>query len=136
MPFGVNPGSAERNWLEGCVPWDGKEKYLPSGVQLPPGMPAEYDFSVFIQSWKVLKDGETSWVKTSELRKMPDAVILKAEPNNEAIRDLLSTWDENQFLFTDAYGRQLKPKAWVRKYKTNPFVVLAIMRISRKRRQL
>lgn len=133
MPFDVNPGSTEKDWLGGCVPWNGKEKYLPTGALLPPGMPSDYDFSAFVKSWKVLMDGETAWVKTSELKKMPGAMILRAEPNNEAIRDILSTWGEDQFLFTDAYGRQLKPKAWVRKYKTNPFVVLAIMRMSRKR---
>jgi len=131
MPFGVNPGSSEKDWLEGCVPWDGKEKYLPTGALLPPGMPKDYDFSALIKSWKVLKDGETSWVKTSELKEMPDAMVLRAKPNNEAIRDLLSTWGDTQFLFTDAYGKQYKPKAWVRKYGTNPFVLLAIMRISR-----
>ncbi|HQN31540.1 MAG TPA: hypothetical protein PKX20_10480, partial [Methanothrix soehngenii] len=57
--------------------------------------------------------------------------IVSATPNNAAIRAVLNTYGEDQFLFTDANGRQLKPKAWVRKYKTNPFVVLAIMRKSR-----
>jgi len=85
-----------------------------------------------MKSWDVLRDGEVKkGLKLAAIR--PDDIIIGATPNNAAIRAIMATWGENQFLFTDAYGRQYKPKAWVRKYKTNPFVVLAIMRISRKR---
>ena len=128
MPFGVNPGGENKDWLEGCVPWDGKEKYLPTGALTPPKVRIEK----LMKSWDVLRDGDVkTGIKLSAIK--PDDIIIGATPNNAAIRAILATWGENQFLFTDAYGRQLKPKAWVRKYKTNPFVVLAIMRMSRKR---
>ena len=128
MPFDVNPGSTEKDWLEGCVPWDGKEKYLPAGALTPPKVRIEK----LMTSWDVLRDGDVkTGIKLSAIK--PDDIIIGATPNNDAIRAILATWGENQFLFTDAYGRQLKPKAWARKYKTNPFVVLAIMRMSRSR---
>ena len=128
MPFGVKPGGENKDWLEGCVPWDGKEKYLPAGALLPPKVRVER----LMKSWDVLRGDEIKkGLKLAAIR--PDDIIIGATPNNAAIRAILATWGENQFLFTDAYGRQLKPKAWARKYKTNPFVVLAIMRMSRKR---
>ena len=127
MPFGVNPGGAEKDWLEGCVPWDGKEKYLPTGALLPPKVRVER----LIKTWDVLRDGDIKkGLKLAAIK--PEDIIIGATPNNVAIRALLATWGENQFVFSDAYGKQYKPKAWVRKYKTNPFVVLAIMRMSRK----
>lgn len=126
MPFGVNPGSEAKDWLEGCVPWDGKEKYLPTGALLPPKVRVER----LMKSWDVLRDGDIrKGLKLAAIK--PDDIITGATPNNAAIKAIMATWGENQFLFTDAYGRQLKPKAWVRKYGTNPFVLLAIMRISR-----
>ena len=128
MPFGVNPGGENKDWLEGCVPWDGKEKYLLTGALTPPKVRIER----LMKSWDVLRGDEVKkGLKLAAIK--PDDIIIGATPNNAAIRAILSTWGENQFLFTDYAGRQLKPKAWVRKYKTNPFVVLAIMRMSRKR---
>ena len=128
MPFGVNPGGENKDWLEGCVPWDGKEKYLPTGALTPPKVRIER----LMKSWDVLRDGDVKkGLKLAAIR--PDDIIIGATPNNAAIRAILATWGENQFLFTDYAGRKYKPKAWVRKYKTNPFVVLAIMRVSRGR---
>jgi len=128
MPFGVNPGSENKDWLEGCVPWDGKEQYLPTGALTPPKVRIEK----LMTSWDVLRDGDVkTGIKLSAIK--PDDIIIGATPNNDAIRAILATWGENQFLFTDYAGRKYKPKAWVRKYKTNPFTVLAIMRMSRGR---
>ena len=126
MPFDVNPGGEAKDWLEGCVPWNGKEKYLPTGALLPP----KVNVLRLVKSWDVLRGDEVKrGVKTAAIQ--ADDIIVSATPNNAAIRAVLNTYGEDQFLFTDANGRQLKPKAWVRKYKTNPFVVLAIMRKSR-----
>ena len=131
MPFDVNPGSTKKDWLEGCVPFDGNAKYLPTGVHLPPNFPAKFSVIKLMKSWDVLRgEGLKTGIKLSAIK--PDDIIIGATPNNDAIRAILATWGENQFLFTDYAGRKYKPKAWVRKYKTNPFVVLAIMRMSRK----
>ena len=120
MPF-VRGG--EKDWLEGCVPWSGKEKYLPTGALLPP----KVNVLRLIKSWDVLRGDEVkTGIKTAAF--LPDDIIVGATPNNAAIRALMRTYGEDQFLFTDAYGRKFKPQAWTRKYKTNPFVVLAIMR--------
>jgi len=125
MPF-QRGGDGEKDWLEGCVPWNGKEKYLPTGALLP----TKVNVLRLVKSWDVLRGDEVKrGVKTAAIQ--ADDIIVSATPNNAAIRAVLNTYGEDQFLFTDANGRQLKPKAWVRKYKTNPFVVLAIMRKSR-----
>lgn len=127
MPFQRGGGDEGKDWLEGCVPWNGKEKYLPTGALLPP----KVNVLRLIKSWDVLRGDEVEkGIKTAALR--PDDIIVAATPNNAAIRALVGTYGEDQFLFTDAYGKRLKPKAWVQKYKTNPFVVLAIMRLSRR----
>lgn len=125
MPF-QRGGDGEMGWLEGCVPWNGKEKYLPTGALLPP----KVNVLRLIKSWDVLRGDEVKkGIKTAAIQ--ADDIIVSATPNNAAIKAMMMTYGEDQFLFTDAYGRQLKPRAWVRKYKTNPFVVRAIMLMSR-----
>lgn len=115
-------GPAKGDWLTGCIPWDGKEQYLPTGALLPP----KVNVLRLIKSWDVLRGDEVkNGIKTAALR--PDDIVIGATPNNAAIRALMRTYGEDQFLFVDAYGRQHKPKAWARKYKTNPFVLRAIM---------
>jgi hypothetical protein len=115
---------AEKDWLEGCVPWSGKEKTLPTGAILPP----KVNVLRLIKSWTALRtDGEVvSGLKTADL--LPGDIVVGAEPNNAAIRAILKTYGEDAFRIIDSYGRHLKPAAWVRRYKTNPFTVLAIMR--------
>ena len=53
MPF-QRGGDGEKDWLEGCVPWDGKEKYLLTGALTPPKVRIER----LMKSWDVLRGDE------------------------------------------------------------------------------
>ncbi|MCK9569698.1 hypothetical protein M0R72_12215 [Candidatus Pacearchaeota archaeon] len=118
----------EKDWLDGCVPWDGIEGKLPTGALMPP----KVDVLKLIKAWDVL-DAESDegfrTVKTSELK--PDDAIIGCTPNNNSIRKILDTYGSDAFRFITATGQKLGPEAWAKAYSTNPFVVLAIMRKSK-----
>jgi len=114
-----------KDWLEGCVPWDGIEGKLPTGALMPPKVAV----LKLIKSWDVL-DAETDegfrTVKSAALQ--ADDAIIGCEPNNNSIRKILSTYGNDAFRFISATGQKLGPEAWAKAYRTNPFAVLAIMR--------
>jgi hypothetical protein len=115
----------EKDWLDGCVPWDGIEGKLPTGALMPP----KVDVLKLIKSWDIL-DAEADegfrTVKGSELK--PDDAIIGCEPNNNSIRKILATYGSDAFRFITATGQKFGPEAWATKMGTNPFAVLAIMR--------
>ena len=135
MPFdvvkrgagGLTKDGEVKDWLDGCVPWDGKEEFLPTGALMPP----KVNVLRLIKSWEVLRgDGEVvSGLKTADL--LDDDIIIGAEPNKAAIRAILKTYGKDAFWFKDAYGHKFRPDQWAKRYGTNPFVVMAIMRKSR-----
>jgi len=124
---GLTKDGEVKDWLDGCVPWDGKEEFLPLGALMPP----KVNVLRLIKSWEALRaDGNVvSGLKTADL--LPDDIITGAEPNNAAIRAIMRTYDKDAFWFKDAYGKKYRPEQWAKKYHTNPFTVLAIMRKSR-----
>ena len=127
MSFNAVGGGEVKDWLDGCVPWNGKEEYLPTGTLMPP----KVQILRLMKSWEALReDGNVvGGLKTADL--LPSDIIIGAEPNNAAIRALMRLYGKDAFWFIDAYGHKFRPDQWVRRYKTNPFAVLAIMRISR-----
>jgi len=115
----------EKDWLEGCVSWDGVEGKLPTGALMPP----KIDVLKLIKSWDVL-DAEADegfrTVKTKDLKS--DDAIVGCEPNNNSIRKILATYGNDAFRFITATGQKLGPEAWAESFGTNPFAVLAISR--------
>ena len=117
--------SDKAEWLEECVPWNGKESSLPTGALMPPAI----DVFKLIKSWTIL-DAESDEgfrvVRTRELQ--PEDTIIGAEANNGSIRAILKTYGADAFRFTDTQGTQLSPEAWASRMHTNPFALLAVTR--------
>lgn len=113
----------DTDWLEGCVPWDGREASLPAGYQGPAGITAVK----LIKEWIILDaESEAGFTtkKTADLQK--DDVIIGANPNNKSIAIILNNYGNDAFRFTDANGKYFHPKAWFDQYGTNVFALVAI----------
>jgi hypothetical protein len=116
----------ETNWLEMCVPWDGKEQHLPRGANTPNGV----SITALMKSWDVMDaeaDSGFKTVKTADLQ--PGMVIVGATPNNNSILKIIQTYGSSAFQFENATGQKCTPEKWVEMEKTNPFTLLAVMRM-------
>lgn len=117
----------ENDWLEDCVPWDGREAALPTGALMPP----KVDVLKLIFSWKIL-DGEleAGYVEKKRAEIQPEDVLIGAVPNKNSIRIILKTYGPQAFEFITAGGAKMGPEEWAKTYGTNPFEVLAVVRMN------
>ena len=117
----------ENDWLDECVPWDGKEAALPAGANMPP----KVDVLKLIKSWKVL-DGESEegFIEKRRAEIQPEDVLIGAVPNNKSIKIILKTYGPQAFEFISANGKKMGPAQWAQAYGTNPFEVLAVVRMN------
>ena len=117
----------ENDWLDDCVPWDGREADLPTGANMPP----KVDVLKLIKSWKVL-DGESEegFIEKRRAELLPEDVLIGAVPNKNSIRIILKTYGSRAFEFISAGGKKMGPEQWAATYGTNPFEVLAVVRMN------
>ena len=112
-----------------CIPFDGKGKNLPTGALMPP----QVSILKLVHSWTVIdvesEEGVRSGLKASDLK--PDMAIIGAEISIKALDSIIETFGESEFEFIDVNGARLSAAEWIAQYKTNPFVVLAVMRKNR-----
>lgn len=115
------------DWLDGCIPWDGKEADLPAGANMPP----KVDVLKLIKRWKVL-DGESDegFIEKKRSEIQPEDVLIGATPNNNSIRIILKTYGSRAFEFITANGKKMGPEEWAKSFGTNPFEVLAVVRMN------
>jgi hypothetical protein len=113
------------DWNE-CIPFEGKEKELPTGANMPPAI----NVLKLIKSWTILDaesdGGAKTGLKAADLK--PGDVIIGAEPNLKSLDRIVGTYGSSAFEFEDVNGKKLGIQGWIDEHKTNPFEVLAIMR--------
>ena len=94
-------------------------------------MPPKVDVLKLIKSWKVL-DGESEegFIEKRRAEIQPEDVLIGAVPNNKSIKIILKTYGPQAFEFISANGKKMGPAQWAQAYGTNPFEVLAVVRMN------